>query len=74
MKLIGSDCALYTVGIQELLTLSYKLIIHITPVINCDLMIIAGAYLTLDQKSVFWRESDLLLGWHQCFRYSMNIN
>lgn len=50
------DCALYTVGIQEMLAVSYKYIIRIILVINCDLMITRVAYLTLDQKSVFWRD------------------
>lgn len=58
MRIIGMlDCA-YTqlVCIQEMPTVSYKYIIHIIPVINCDLTNIIVACLTLDQKSVFWRD------------------
>lgn len=57
MRIISTpDCALYTIGIQEKLTVSYKYIIRTIPVINCDLMITIVTYLTLGQKSVFWRD------------------
>lgn len=47
------DCALFTVGIQEMPAISYKYIICFIPVINRDLTNTIVAYLTLDQKSVF---------------------
>lgn len=48
--------ALYVIGIQEMEMISYNYIIHIIPVINCDLMTAIVSYLTIDQKSVFWRD------------------
>ena len=48
--------ALYIIGIQEMEMVSNNYIIHIIPVINCDLMTTTVSYLTIDQKSVFWRD------------------
>ena len=48
--------ALYIIGIQDMEMISYNYIIHIIPVINCDLMTTIVAYLTIDQKSVFWKD------------------
>lgn len=35
---------------------AYNYMIHILPVINCNLMTTIVIYLTIDQKSVFWKD------------------